>query len=356
MQEKAHSIEAVIEKHCAFWERSNEQAVLQQVPFVRWRTKPYPLKGGDIVDVQQIVPSEINTAKFLGLRKPIPDLHYGNRIDCVMPLYPQAWMSGIIGCPICASGVSCSALGAEYGDIAQAAEKFSVERAMKSDWYKYLQECTDAIVGHADGKIAASQFHLRGIVDMLAAYFKEDVLCLAVYDYPDMIKQLASKFTELYIETAKSDIQKRGLWRGGNVISWGVYAPGELLSYQVDASNLFSRDMYEDLLLEFDAQIVAEFEYSLIHTHYTGLHVIESLVKIKELGCVQINLDREAVPEWSLDKVMQACKTVQDADKCVLINGELSRDEVQTMLDALKPQGLMMLYWLPEDWNPLDIK
>ena len=76
MQEKAHSIEAVIEKHCAFWERSNEQAVLQQVPFVRWRSKPYPLKGGDIVDVQQIVPSEINTAKFLGLRKPIPNVHY----------------------------------------------------------------------------------------------------------------------------------------------------------------------------------------------------------------------------------------------------------------------------------------
>lgn len=37
----------------------------------------------------------------------------------------------------------------------------------------------------------------------------------------------------------------------------------------------------------------------------TGPHVIESLIKIDELNCIQVNLDREAVPDWNLDMVMR---------------------------------------------------
>ena len=355
MSENEVDLDKVIEKHCEFWQKTNEQAVLQQVPFVKWSKKPFPVHGGSITDPKEILPGDVDIVRFLGLELPIPQLHYGNKVNCIMPLFPQAWMSAIIGCKICASDVSLSALGAHYDDIECVADDFIIRTALESEWYELLQECTDAIVSKADGRIGTSQFHFRGVVDMLAAYFKEDVLCLAVYDYPEQIKKLAGKFADLYIATAKSDIAKRGLWKGGSASSWGIYAPGELLNYQADASNLLSAQMYEDLILEFDAKIIKEFEYSLLHTHYTGLHVIESLVKIKELKCIQINLDREAVPDWKLDRVIDACKTVQENGKCVLINGELCEREVSEMLERLEPQGLMMFYWLPEDWDPLDI-
>lgn len=345
------SLNTVIKKHCEFWQRVNKEAVLQQVPFEAWHSKSYPVIGGEIIKPTQIEPSDIDMERFLGFDKLIPALHYGNKLNCLMPIYPQAWMSAIIGCKICASSVSCSSLGADVSDI----DSFRAQDALNSDWYAFLQECTDAVISRADGKIAVSQFHFRGIVDMLAAYFKEDVLCLAVYDQPEKVKRLADKFADIYIKTAKNDIAKRGLWKGGNVISWGIYAPGKLLSYQVDASNLFSKSMYEDIFLEYDRKVIKEFEYSLVHTHYTGLHVIESLIKIDELNCIQINLDREAVPDWNLDMVIDACKKIQKADKCILINGELSEKEVYLMLDNLEPQGLMMFYWLPEDWNPMDI-
>ena len=350
------SLEAVIERHTAYWQRKNEHAVLQQVPFAKWHTKPYPIKGREITDPERIEPGDIDIEKFLGLGDPLPQPNIGNRINTVIPKYPQSWMSGLIGCGICASAVSCTATGAKYGSVAKAAEQFSIKEALDSGWYALLQKCTDALIKHAGSSVAVSQMHLRGIIDMLAAYFKEDELCMAVYDYPDAIKQLADKFTQLYIHTAKNDMKKRGLWKGGQALSWGVYAPGELLSYQVDASNLFSKSMYEDLFLRFDESIIKEFEYSLCHIHYTGLHVTQSLCSIERLGCVQINLDREAAPGWSLEKVIESCKTVQSAGKCVLINGELSQSEVDIMCGELESQGLMMIYWLPEKWDPMDIK
>ena len=349
-------LEAILQRHSDFWHRKNGQAVLQRVPFAKWHTKPYPAKGRDITDPEYIKPDDIDKERFLGLNKPLPQPNTGNRINTVMPRYPQSWMSGIIGCDISASAVSCTAVGGSFGSAMEAASKFSISKALGSEWYAMLQRCTDELIEYAGSKIAVSQMHLRGIIDMLAAYFKEDELCIAVYDYPAAIKTLAYKFAELYITVAKNDTSKRGLWKGGQAVSWGVYAPGELLSYQIDASNLFSRSMYEDMFLGFDEMIIKEFEYSLCHIHYTGLHVAQSLCSIENLGCIQINLDREAAPDWSIEKVIDCCKTVQSAGKCVLINGELAEEEADRMTKELEPQGLMMIYWHPENWDPTDIK
>ena len=349
-------LETILQRHSDFWKRKNGQAVLQRVPFVKWHTKPYPVKGRNIADPECIKPDDIDIDRFLGLGESLPKPNTGNRINTVMPRYPQSWMSGIIGCDICASSVSCTAVGGKFGSAAEASEQFRIDEALGSEWYALLQLCTDALIEYAGSKIAVSQMHLRGIIDMLAAYFKEDELCMAAYDYKEAIKTLAHKFAKLYITVAKNDISKRGMWKGGQAVSWGVYAPGELLSYQIDASNLFSRSMYEDIFLGFDEMIINEFEYSLCHIHYTGLHVAQSLCSIENLGCIQINLDREAAPDWSLEKVIDCCKTVQSAGKCVLINGELEQYEVNRILEELEQQGLMMIYWNPEYWDPTDIK
>lgn len=349
------SLDSVIQKHCDYWKHSNNEAVLQEVPFIKWQTrKSYPVKGRYITEHHRLEPDDIDIDKFLGLKDLLPSPSYGNRINTVMPKYTQSWMSGILGCIIYVSSVRCRAIGANACDIKWLADEFKPEQALRSHWYEMLQNCTDALVTYAGDEAAVSQFHLHGLIDMLAAFFKEEALCAAVYDYPEKIEKLTEKFTELYIAVAKSNVKKRGLWNGGTALNWGIYAPGELLGYQVDAS-LFSKPMYEKLFLKFDTHIINEFDYSLVHTHYNGLHIIESLCGIEKLKCIQMNLDRETVDDWSLGTVIDACKKVQDAGKCVLINGELSQKEVDMMQNVLKPEGLMIFYWLPQHWESTDI-
>ncbi len=352
-ENKEMSLNTVINNHCEFWKRENNFAVVQKIPFDKWRKKPYPVVWGEINSPKQINPFDIDAHRFLGLNLPVPELNYGYKMNCIMPMYPQSWMSGIIGCPIFASSVSCTAQGISVSDIEKQMSDFSIKNALDSEWYRFLQKTIDVALQKAGNKIAVSQFHYRGIVDMLAAYLKEDVLCLAIYDYPEQLQALAEKFSELYIAVAKWDMQKRRFWKDGNVTSWGIYAPGELLSYQADASNLFSPIMYEEHFLKFDRKIIKEFEYSLMHTHYAGLHIIDSLIKIEELNAIQISLDREAVSYWKIEYVIEKCKKIQAADKCILINGELSKKELKKLIENLDPNGLMIFYWPPENQNSM---
>lgn len=337
------SLDSVIQKHCDYWKRTNREAVIQKVPFVKLRNKPYPVKGGYITEHQRLEPDDIDIEKFLGLKDRLPSPYCGNHINTVMPRYPQAWISGMLGCIICASSVRCRALPARACDVKWLADEFRPEMALGSGWYGLLQQCTDALVSYAGDEAAVSQFHLRGIIDMLSAFFREEMLCFAMYEYPEKIYRLTEKFTELYITVAKNNMKKRGLWKDGTALDCGVYAPGELLGYQVDAS-LFSKAMYDKFFLEFDARIFAQFEYSLVHIHYNGLHIIESLCSIDKLSCIQISLDRETVTGWNLNTVTEASRKAQNSGKCVLINGELSEEEVGSMLKVLKPEGLMIFY------------
>lgn len=348
------SLDSILKKHCDYWNRTNNEAVLQKVPLLSSTIKPYPVVDERLAQNQRIGPKDIDIDRYLGLADVLPSPNTGNHINTVMPRYPQAWISGMLGCIICASSVKCRALAASACDVKWLADEFRPEMALGSGWYDFMQQCTDALVSYAGNEAAVSQFHLRGVIDMLAAFFREEMLCFAMCEYPDKIHKLTEKFAELYITVAKNNIKKRGLWKGGTTLNWGVYAPGELLGYQVNAS-LFSKAMYDKFFLELDARIFAEFEYSLVHVHYNDLHIIESLCSIDKLSCIQINLDREMVPSWNLAAVTKACRKAQDSGKCVLINGELSEKEVDSMLKVLKPQGLMIFYWLPQHREITDI-
>lgn len=349
------NLTSVLEKHTSFWNLKNKTAIVQQIAFPNWCKKPYPVKWGTIDSPTEIQADDIDIATFLGINKPVPKTHDGYKMNCLMPLYPQSWMSGIIGCPIIASSVSCSAKGITLTKKVETFPHFEIKDAISSDWYKVLLQYLDAYIKFSENKVAISQFHYRGVIDMLAAYLKEDNLCLALFDHKDELKVLCEKFTDLYIMVAKNDMQKRGFWNDGTVISWGIYAPGELLSYQVDASNLFSADMYERNFLEYDRKIIREFEYSLIHTHYSGLHIIDKLIKIKELDTIQISLDREAVQTWDINLIIKKCRLIQSIGKRILITGELSSDELKIIINSLNSEGLMIFYWLPEKWDPLKL-
>lgn len=348
------SLDSVLKIHCDYWKRINHEAVLQEVPFVKRHIKPYPVVDERLADNQRIAPEDIDIDRYLGLDDVLPTPNCGNRINTVMPRYPQAWISGMLGCIICASSIKCRALAASACDVKWLADEFRPEMALGSDWYDFLQKCTDALVSYAGKETAVSQFHLHGIIDMLAAFFREEMLCFAMCEYPNKIHKLTEKLAELYITVAKNNMKKRGLWKGGTALNWGIYAPGELLGYQVNAS-LFSKAMYDKFFIELDTRIFKEFEYSLVHIHYKDLHIIESLCSIDKLSCIQINLDRALVPGWSLNTVTKACRMAQDSGKCVLINGELSQKEVDSILKVLKPQGLMIFYWLPRHREITDI-
>ena len=252
-------------------------------------------------------------------------------------------MESLIGCKILASAYGCTAKPCTT-DIDHAARQFSVDVALDSDWYGIMDMIIATACSAAGERIGVRQLHLRGVIDMLAAYCGEAQLCLNMYDSGDSLARLAEKFADLYVRTAQRGLGLRKSWHGGFVSNWGLFAPGGLLDYQIDASNLVSARMYEQHFLKCDEHIINKFEYPSVDVHACGIHVVESLLKLEHLRAIELSLDRET-GQTDISAITDIAKKIQEGGKAVLIYGELSEAELSMCTRRLSPNGLAIFYW-----------
>lgn len=348
MNVNVNVIKKAIEKNKEFWKLSNKEPLLARIPFSGFYRKPYPVMGGrELLDPERIFPSDIDTDRLIGTGKPKPEPFNGDMANFAGCLYPEAWMESIIGCPIFASAFSCSSKPVSDGeDISALMDAFSIESAVKSEWLVIIDEVMNKLNAKAGDDLPVRQLHFRGVIDMLAAFVGEERLCFSLYDYPEKVSNLADKFADLYIMTAQNNISTRKPWLGGYVSAWGVFAPAPILDYQIDASNLFSLDTYKEHFLKYDKKIIENFPYSVMHLHACGLHILDAVLEIENLKCVEITIERET-GVFRKDLILSSCKKIQAAAKCVLVNGELNEEELAEFLNELDPAGLAIFYWKP---------
>ncbi len=334
-------LSALLERHSAFWSRAAVDRPLYAVlPERVWKGKPYPVRGGrELHDPTPISPDDIDIRRLLGLDRPLPEITTADLINSVGCVYPQAWMEAIIGCPIVASAFGC--VGRAVASSApEALASFCLEEAARSAWLPVIDRLIATACDAAGGSLAVQQLHLRGVVDMLAAYLGEEALCLAVHDAPAELEALAGLFAEVHIQAAKR-VQGRPPWRAGYVSSWRLYAPGPLLDYQIDATNLISPSVYARHFLKADRRVISQFSHVLLHMHACGLHQLDNVLSIAEVGCVQISTDRET-GVWDPELILSASKRVQESEKSLLLCGEFSAKEYEPFR-ALSPRGLAIM-------------
>ncbi len=342
------NIGQLLQDHERFWApASGNRPLLAERPYPDWRPKPYPLAGGiHVSDARRITPQDIDVRRLLGIDEGFPALANGDRINCVQPAYPASWMEAVVGCPIYASAVSCSSKPVPNQSDSQL-PVLDARTLRQSPWLQVMDEVLKEEVTAAGSAYPVGQLHLRGVIDMLAAYLGEERLCIFSHDAPKDLCQLADSFASLYIEIAMRGLQMRPPWRGGYVSTWGVYAPGPLVDYQIDASSLFSLETYRTQFALFDERVLSAFQYTVIHLHSCGLHIVPAVLVTKGVHAIQINLDRES-SSWEKERVLEACLGIQSEEKSLIICGELDGDELDEFLNRLKPGGLAIFYWKPK--------
>ncbi len=334
---------SLLDQHRAFWQRANSAALVSKMAQPYWGGTPYPLRDRQVTEPTAITPNDVDVERLLGLDRPLPNWAQDDLIESVGNVFPTAWMEAVIGCPIYTSAYGCVAKSPGI-DLRQAAQNFTVDAALDSEWFAVMERVLARATQAAHAQLAVRQWHMRGVVDMLAAYFGEAQLCTAVYDAPDALRTLAHKFAQTWVAVARRGIALRPRWQDGYVSAWRVYAPAPVIDYQIDASSLFAVKMYADQFLDADRQVLSAFPYSIVHTHATGLRHVQSLVTIPELRGVEIHLDRET-GVWEKDTILATCRTLQAHDKTIVLWGELSANELREFQTALEPGGLAINYW-----------
>ena len=339
------TIDSVLERHCEFWSRRNATPLLAELPHPRWSRKAYPLSGGRFAtEPYRLDPEDIDVDKLLGGDRLPESTLTDDYVNGVKSVYPVACMESIIGCYTYAADTSCYAKAAiEDEEFDIVSNLPSASEKWVSLWNSVLRRAT-IIAGE---RLPALQLHLRGVVDMVAAYLGEARMCLSFFDDPAGIGSLVKECELLLSAAVERGIRGRGEWRDGYVSLWGVYAPGPILDYQIDATSILSADQYRRFFAAADSRILTGYRYSVIHLHACGLHVVDTLAEMPGVRAIEITLERET-GVWEPDRVKASCRTLQDADICVIINGELDRNELDEWIGSLDPRGLALFCWRPD--------
>lgn len=333
----------ILEKHIGFWKGENTSPLLGDLTKKVWNKKPYPIhKNKFLYETQKISEIDIEVSRMIGVKDQCNGSFLGELIVPIGYVYPEAWMEGIIECHIFASEYSCSAKP-KFDNPADALKNFSEKDCLNSGWYKKALETMNYCNSVTDAPIR--QLHLRGIIDMLAAMIGEVGLCIATSDHDDFLLQLAEKYSKLYIIVYKNLMALNKKWNGGYVSTWKIFAPGTLLDYQIDASSLFSQKQYEENFLEYDEKIIDQFEYSITHVHSCGLRHIDSLLKLRKLGAIEINLDRET-NAFDIEEIIYYSNKIQDSGKGVVLVGELPDCDLEMLLSKVETKALAIDRWI----------
>jgi hypothetical protein len=131
-------------------------------------------------------------------------------------------------------------------------------------------------------------------------------------------------------------------FEGGYSCMHGVWAPEPICRDQADYSVLVSPRDYERAFLPYDLKVIKAAEYSVFHLHSANLHIAEKLVEVPELNSIQVSIDYPAKAfSPPVKELIPIFKRIQE-EKPLILNGPVSRRDLQLIQRELSPEGLAL--------------
>jgi hypothetical protein len=321
-------------RHEAFWHCEGAENALVGLS----RYAYFPLEDFDLgVDNGLLLPDMLDLDSLIPQYERLfteGGLYMGDLLWAASPLWGLPWLEAIIGCRIEVSKNDGTIwAGQVTSDISAVPE---VRLNQENPWFLKLLEFTHLLANYSQNRFPLSTPLLRGPVDMLAALVGTENLALAAYDIPEKVQQLAYQCAEVYIAVAKAQLGIMPPFFGGYSQQQHLWAPGSTIMTQQDAALFFTPKNYCDLFLAADRMILGNFDYTIMHLHSTALHLLDDLLALDELTCLQIVIDPTGP---SVEELLPIFKKIQ-ACKALVVFGDLDTQEVDFILNKLSPRGL----------------
>jgi hypothetical protein len=257
-------------------------------------------------------------------------------LRAVAPIPPFPWLEAMLGASVEVGpeAVWTREGGFDYADLERL--DFSPE----NPWRRKYLEFVAALADRYRGRLAVGQPILRGVSDMIACLRGSQQMVFDLYDRPEDFRRLARACSDFFIGFVKAHQDTAGPFGGGHMIEqFTLWAPDKIIRMQEDASALFSPSLYGEHLQEEDWRQASAFPYSLIHLHASSLHLLDRILEVDSLKCIQINKDAGGTQvEWELPYFLR----VQEKGKRLLIRGKLTLEELGLIRKNLSPRGLFL--------------
>ena len=338
------NISDLLERHKAFWDMEDVDRPLLRV--TRYSSgygqqqppMELPLADGTMAseDLFHLEPEMLSPERFSpGDERPsaVPATA-GDLFPVRAPFTKVPWMEAIVGSPIRVSLQSSSM----WSESVLGEDWCRDFRSLKPNdrWRSKLLEFTDFLSANS-GSYLVTNTLMRGPSDMVDAFIGEENLCIGIYEHPDEIHELMRMCAEIFIDTARAQLDRISPFHDGYCNQFGIWAPGLSIRTQDDASALVSPTDYAEFMLPPQERMASEFEYSTIHLHSNSLHVVDAVLN-STIGAVQVSIDPQPFGPTVIELLPTFVKMQEK--KPILIEGPMMQSEFDELLNTLSPRGL----------------
>ncbi|MHB9034848.1 MAG: hypothetical protein ACYC6L_17595 [Anaerolineae bacterium] len=331
-------LRALLTRHAAWWQKHG--MLYAETPDGGLNDLWLPLADGSLAkeDVT-LTPDMLDIERLVGPVLPAGELaRWGDIIQTRDAFQRVPWVEAILGCPIRAS-IQGGAMRA--GHFITSLAEVPPSTAQSVAWLALLKRMVGMLVERSGGRYAVTHTLMRGTSDLAEAALGPELMCTAQYDSPRELRAFMEQAAQLFIRVWRAQWELIPKLVNGYVNWFGIWAPGTVVRTQCDASALLSPAQYRDWFLPFDTLLAEAADFSLIHLHSGSLHTVPALLEKARPQAIQVSLDPQpsGPPLEALLPVFNRILQV----KPLIVDGALSADQVNQVLDTLPSDGLCLI-------------
>lgn len=226
-----------------------------------------------------------------------------------------------------------------------------IEFDAQNKWWKKIKEMTEAVADDAKGDYFVGITDLHPGADGIVSIRDPENLCLDLIDNPERVKKANFEILEAFKKVADElyGITNRNLKGSTNWMS--VWHPAKWYVTSCDFICMISREMFNEFILP---ELLEELEWlddSIFHLDGPGaLKHLDALLELPKLNGIQwvYGDGQPSASHW-----IPVLKKIQDAGK--MIHVYIQPEELDILLQELKPEGVMYATWCEKEQDARDL-
>jgi len=330
------SIQTRVNNFTQYYNLNNSRPLLGFFLESEYPVERYPTSQ-KLPDNTPLAPNDFISEDYLADYDRLFDLHEqagGDFIWSASPFWGIPWLEAALGCEIYKCSQTASLHNKQHITFSQSpiVSDFDVS----NPWVAKALEFTKVIAGHSNSRYPLATPRFRGIADLLAALYGNEVFIFKFKESPKEIKEVCERLTDFWINFAKAILDEIPLFHGGvGSFYYNMWAPADSVWHQEDAAALLSPSIYEEFILPCDIRIAESFNGCFMHMHPTGFYPYKQLLETP-MTCLELHIDAggpDAEELYSVHKQILEKKPL-------LIWGRIPEKDLDWIFGKLPHQGL----------------
>ena len=320
-----------------YWKRENDTFLVALCPGNYLISKRYTAAYGFLDKPREVSPGDFDPEAFRADYQHIFTNYEAAEHDGVftaVPFVGLPWMEALAGCRIMSTPSSFVAENHRPVDGKQLSEGFD------EHWLDLFLRFTKMLCEMAGDRFAVGQPIMRGPCDLAGTLLGQKEMVYYFYDDPDTIIGLIEGYEGFFLDIMRRQKKLIPSFHGGYSIGfYDLWCPGECIWFQDDLTSLLSPSLYEQYVLPVHSRLASSYEYSLIHLHPASFFILDYLLDIPQLKCIQVNKD---IGGPSVKEMLPYLSRIQNT-KNLVISGDFTDEELELLHSGLSPQGVYLI-------------